>query len=78
MTAEELHRLASLMVRDHTISAKQHSDLARSSRAMASTWRQVLDVTARSVLSQDNEEDSVLGAPASTLDEPAALRREYD
>ena len=45
MSPEELERLASLLIRDLTIAAKQHVDLARSFRAMAGTWRQVLDDT---------------------------------
>ena len=63
----DIHKLASLMVRDHTIAAKQLSDLARSNRAMAHTWRQVLDDTVLPVLpSAVPKEDGKIAAP--TLD----------
>jgi len=60
-----LHRLASLMVRDCTIIAKRHHDLARDYRAMTSTWRHVLDDTSLDVLKElSTQEDGMPGAPA--------------
>jgi len=62
----DLHKLASLLLRDYTIMAKRHYDMARDCRAIASTWRQVLDDTEPSVLRSNQGEDGKLGAPAST------------
>ncbi len=62
----DLHKLASLMVRDSTIIAKRHHDLARDYRAVAGTWRQVLDATVPDVLKElSTKEDGKAGAPAS-------------
>ena len=61
-----LHKLASLLVRDYTIMAKRHADLARDCRAIAGIWRQVLDDTPAVVLQSDQGQDGKLGAPAST------------
>jgi len=61
----DLHRVASLLVRDYSIIAKRHYDMARDCRAIADTWRQVLDDTAPAVLkSHSTQEDGKLGAPA--------------
>ena len=76
MTDDQVQVTASLMIRDLTIAAKQHLDLSRSFRAMARTWRQVLDDTARSVLQPNDQGDSVLGAPPVV--EPEIMRRDYD
>ncbi len=65
MSNEDLHRLASLLVRDYTIIAKRHYDMARDSRAIADTWRQVLDDTVPHVLKKrSTQEDGKVGAPA--------------
>ncbi len=61
-----LHKLASLLVRDYTIMAKRHADMARDCRAIAGTWRQLLDDTAPIVLQSDQGEDGVLGAPPTS------------
>jgi len=61
----DLHQLASLMVRDFTISAKRYHDLARDNRAIADTWRQVLASQCSNVLKElSTQEDGKLGAPA--------------
>ena len=52
--------LVSLMVRDLTIVAKQHHELARSFRAMADTWRQVLDATVPDLLPSPVREKDVV------------------
>ena len=63
----DLHKLASLLLRDYTIMAKRHYDMARDCRAISSTWRQVLDDTVPAVLNEHStREDGKLGAPAST------------
>ena len=63
----DLHKLASLMVRDSFIIAKRHSELARDYRAIADTWRQVLDAAVPDVLKElSTQEDGKVGAPAST------------
>ena len=54
-----LHELASRLVRDLTISAKRHYDLARDYRAMADTWRQVLDDAVPDVLKGDEQGKTV-------------------
>jgi hypothetical protein len=64
----DLHKLASLLVRDYSIIAKRHYDMARDSSAIASTWRQVLDDTQPLVLKSDQGEDGKLGAPAPVQD----------
>jgi hypothetical protein len=58
-----------LLLRDYTIMAKRHYDMARDCRAISSTWRQVLDDTQPIVLQSDQGEDGKLGAPAA--DSPA-------
>jgi len=61
----DLRKIASLMLRDYSIIAKRHYDMARDSRAIAETWRQVLDATAPHVLkSHSTQEDGKPGAPA--------------
>ena len=61
--------MASLMVRDLTIAVKQHFDLARSFRAMASTWRQALDATPAHMLHvKTTREDGKVGAPTPSSD----------
>jgi len=67
----DLHKLASLMVRDHTISAKRFQQLAGDSYALAATWKQVLAGECPTVLQSDHREDGVLGAPAVKSDTPA-------
>ncbi len=67
----DLHKLASLMIRDHTISAKRFRELARDSYAFADTWRQVLACERSDVLQSDHREDGVLGAPAVKSESPA-------
>ena len=63
----DIHKLASLMVRDASIIAKRHADLARDYRAIAGTWRQVLDDTPAHMLKElSTREDGKPGAPAST------------
>jgi len=59
------HKIASLLVREYTIIAKRHYDMARDCRAIADTWRQVLDDTAPLMLkSHSTQEDGKPGAPA--------------
>ena len=61
----DIHKLASLLIRDYTIIAKRHSDMARDCRAIAGTWRQVLDATPPFVLKElSTLEDCMPGAPA--------------
>ena len=61
----DLHKLASLMVRDLTIIAKRQFDVSRDYRAMAGTWRQVLDDTQPVMLKElSTQEDGKPGAPA--------------
>ena len=55
----DIHQLASLMVRDLTIIAKRHHDLARDNRAMADTWRRVLDDTQPVVLKSNEQGKTV-------------------
>ena len=62
----DLHKLASLLVRDYSIMAKRHYDMARDCSAIAGTWRQVLASDGSFVLKSDQGEDGKLGAPAST------------
>jgi len=63
----DIHKLASLLLRDYTIMAKRHHDMARDCRAIASTWRQVLDATVPDVLHEHStREDGKAGAPDST------------
>ena len=66
MSEMGLHKLASLLVRDYTIMAKRHHDLAKDCTAMASTWRQVLASAQPNVLPSGHKENGVLGAPASS------------
>jgi len=67
----DVHKLASLLVRDLTISAKTHHDLARSYTAMARTWRQVLDDSVPDVLTNlPNREDGKVGAPIDPFRSP--------
>ncbi len=68
----DLHKLASLLVRDHTIMAKRYHDLARDNRAIAGTWRLVLDDTVSDVLKEQSREDGMVAAPPTLpLEEPA-------
>jgi len=68
----DLHKLASLLVRDYTIIAKRHYDMARDCRAIAATWRQVLDDTALDVLkSHSTQEDGMVAAPPVLKEESA-------
>jgi len=61
----DIHKLASLLVRDYTIMAKRHYDLSRDCRAIAQTWRLALDDTVPVVLKErSTKEDCMLGAPA--------------
>ena len=61
----DLHKLASLLVRDYSIMAKRHYDMARDCRAISSTWKQVLDDTVPGVLKEHStQEDGMPGAPA--------------
>ncbi len=64
-----LHKLASLLLRDYTIMAKRHYDMARDCRAIAGTWRQALDDTVPDVLHEQSREDGVLGAPLTPADQ---------
>ncbi len=69
----DLHQLASRLVRDYTIMAKRHYDMARDCRAIAHTWRQALDDTMPSVLSSDVTPagDSMVAAPPTPSEESA-------
>ena len=62
----DLRKLASLLVRDYSIMAKRHHEMARDCRAISDTWRQVLDATPapdvkRAVIGADGK----VAAPAS-------------
>ena len=46
----DVHKCASLILRDFTIIAKRHADLARDYRAIADTCRRLLDDTVPAVL----------------------------
>ena len=59
----DLHQLASLLVRDYSIMAKRHHDLARDCRAITGTWRRVLDATQPPVPEGIQGEDGKPGAP---------------
>jgi hypothetical protein len=61
------------MLRDSTIIAKRCADMARDYRAMANTWRQVLDDTQPGVLRSKNNTDGKVGAPASSSDQELHL-----
>jgi len=61
--SSDLHKTASCMVRDCTIMAKQLYEVSMSYRAMADTWRLVLDDTEPPVLQTKNREDGKPGAP---------------
>ncbi len=60
----DLHKLASCLVRDLTISVKRHYELSRDYRAMADTWRQVLDGASPNMLQSNEGQDGKVGAPA--------------
>ena len=71
----DLHRLASLLVRDYTIMAKRHREMARDCLAIAGTWRQVLDDNQPSVLGSTNQgKDSMVAAPPLSQEESAYQR----
>jgi len=61
----DVHKLASVLLRDYTIIAKRHYEMAGDCRAIADTWRQVLDDTVPNVLRSNQGEDGKLGAPAT-------------
>jgi len=46
----DVHQIVSLVLRDFTIIAKRHADLARDYRAIADTCRRALDDTGLAVL----------------------------
>ncbi len=76
---ELLHKVASLLVRDHTISAKRLSDMARDNRAIADTWRLVLDGTQPNMLNSDEQGKTVrseLQPPSDPFRHP--LSGDYD
>ena len=76
MSDEDLHRLASLLVRDLTILAKQQYDMSRSFTALAATCRQVLAAARGSVLGCETPQDSKVGAP--TVSDPFGVNLEMD
>ena len=78
MRDEELGRLASRMVRDFTIIAKSHHDLARHYRAVAGTWRQVLDATPALLHDPGLPGSDGKAAAPPPSEEPEILSREYD
>jgi len=68
----DIHKLASLCLRDYSIIAKRHYDMARDCRAIADTWRQVLDDTVPGVLKErSTREDSMVAAPPTPQEESA-------
>ncbi len=75
--AKRLHRLASLLVRDYTIMAKRHYDLSRDCRAIAGTWRQVLDDTPLDVLKRRSREDGMVAAPP-VIKEESAYQKSFE
>ncbi len=64
-------QLASLLVRDYTIMAKRHYDLARDCTAIAGTWRRTLDDRQPSVLQTRSREDGMVAAPPTSGEESA-------
>jgi len=75
----DLHRLASLLVRDYTIIAKRHYDMARDSRAIADTWRQVLDDTVPNVLKKHStKEDGMAAAPGLSPGQESGYQRSFE
>ena len=76
---ELLHKIASLLVRDHTITAKRLHDQARDNRAIADTWRLVLDATVPNMLNSDEQGKTVrseLQPPSDPFRTP--LSGDYD
>ena len=72
-------RLFSLLLRDFTIIAKRHADLARDYRAVAGTCRHALDDTR--LLADDPGSpgsDGKVGAPAISDPFRANLEKDYD
>ncbi len=75
----DLHKLASLLVRDYTIMAKRHYDLSRDCRAIAQTWRLVLDDTVPDVLKTlSTREDSMVAAPPISPPEEPAYQQSFE
>ncbi len=75
--SEDLHRLASLLVRDYTIMAKRHYDLSRDCRAISQTWRLALDDTVPVVLKERSREDGMVAAPP-VIKEESAYQRSFE
>ena len=67
----DLHKLASLLVRDNTIIAKRLYDLARDFTAITGTWRQVLDDSQPVMLQELSRENGMVAAPPIGSEESA-------
>ncbi len=75
----DMRELASRMVRDLTISAKRYHDLARDYRAMAATWRQVLDDTPADLLPSPSMEKGVVFDQKTLPEDPfGPFERSHD
>ncbi len=74
----DVHRLASRLLRDYTIMAKRHYDMARDCRAIADTWRQVFDDTVPVVLKErSTREDGMVAAPPPS-EESASYQESFE
>ena len=73
-------KLSSLMVREFTIIAKRHADLARDYRALAATWRQALDDTPADLLPPPVREEGVVFQGKTLSQDPfrKVLDGDYD
>ncbi len=77
----DVHKLASLLLRDHTIIAKRLHDMARDYRAMADIWRLVLDDAVPIVLGcneQGKTVSSELLPPQESSADPFGPNLEFD
>ena len=76
------HQFLSLLVRDWSIIAKRHAELARDYRAIAGTYRRALADTVPSVLPAPQEQDGgVVQIPLPNADaDPFGpdLQKDYD
>jgi hypothetical protein len=75
---EELHRVVSLLIRDCTLVAKAHHDLARHYRALAQTYRLPLDDTLLSVLPSPSREKDVAVSEQPYLEFGSGSKKDFD
>ena len=78
MTGTEWQEVVSLMLRDCTIVAKRHHDLARDYRAMASTWRRLLDANPANLLPSPVREKDVAAFGQPSLDFGSGSEKDFD